>query len=76
MDKKEPKVTRGIVAMLDALGVRNASVEESKSFIKNLQQLVDLAKVANMAIIQSNPHLQDLWKDKRFTTWNLCETRY
>jgi len=38
--QQEPNVVHGIVAMLDALGVRNATTREASSFIKEFQKLM------------------------------------
>ena len=39
-NKPDPKAKHGIVAMIDALGVRNSTIQESVEFIENIQKIL------------------------------------
>src|SRR5450432_2944472 len=41
-NKSNLKPKHGIVAMIDALGVRNSTIQESIHFIKNVQSIVEV----------------------------------
>jgi hypothetical protein len=74
MEEREPKVTRGIVAMLDALGVRNASIEETRKFISSIPRMREYTELVNTALIGSHPQLRDLWKEENFSIHNFGDT--
>ena len=74
MNEKEPKATRGIVAMLDALGMRNASDEEIKKFIKFMPTMHELIKMMNEVFIVSHLQLENLGKEENFSIYRFGDT--
>jgi len=74
MNEKKPKTTRGIVAMLDALGIRNASNEEIDKFISFMPTMEEFTKMINMVYAGSHLSLEGLGKEENFSIFRFGDT--
>ncbi len=75
MSHQQPRVVHGIVAMLDALGVRNATSEEAVAFINAFREMEENAPKSQVALLAVLPNsFGNLYKEEDFHTYSFGDT--